>query len=167
MELRRTVEALAGPIASSLGLELVQVDCVRTPGRWIVRIFVDRPEGGITLGECASVSRELGRAMDAGNVIESSYTLEVSSPGVNRPLTRPEHYARYLGDKVSIRTRGSIAGRRTFTGILEEVGNEGVTVALDDGERASLGFAEIAEAHLVVDPWKRPRSGPDRSGSLD
>lgn len=164
MDLRRTIEALVEPIAASLGLELVQVDCVRTPGRWIVRIFVDRPEGGVTLGECASVSREVGRAIEAESTIESSYTLEVSSPGINRPLTRPAHYARFRGARVSIRTRAGVEGRRHVTGVLEDVGAEAVTVALESGDRATLRFGEIAEAHLVVDPWERRRGGSGGPG---
>ena len=163
MELKRTVEALVEPIAVSLGLELVQVECVRTPGRWIVRIFVDRPEGGITLGECASVSREVGRSIEAENAIESAYTLEVSSPGINRPLTRLGHFARYRGSRVSVTMRGAVGGRRHFTGTLEDVTAEEITVALEGEERAVLRFGEIAEAHLVVDPWEGHRGGHDRS----
>jgi ribosome maturation factor RimP len=164
MDLRLTLEGLIEPIAISQGLELIQVQCIRTPGRWIVRIFVDRPEGGITLGECASMSREIGHVFEAEDPIGVPYTLEVSSPGLNRPLTRPEHFARFQGGRVSVTTRTPVLGRRRFAGVLESSSEEaGVTLVLDEGERTTLKFSEIAEAHLVVDPWQKRAGGTEKA----
>ncbi len=97
------VTGLAGPILSSLGLELVDIEYKREGRAMVLRLFIDR-EGGITLEDCATVSRELAEILEVEDFISAQYTLEVSSPGLNRPLKKAADYERYRGRLIRIKT---------------------------------------------------------------
>ncbi len=105
------VTELAEPLAASLGLELAEVEYKQEGARMVLRLFIDR-EGGVTLDDCAAVSRELAEILDVEDFIQSRYTLEVSSPGLNRPLKKPSDYERFTGRLVKIRTFELANGRR-------------------------------------------------------
>src|SRR5215510_3788619 len=132
----RRVWELSEPLARAAGLELVDVQYRPEGGRLILRLLLDRfadrpvevPAAGVTLDELARISRELGDVLDAHDVVPGRYHLECSSPGLNRPLVRPEHFARAVGQRVWVRTHEPVAGRRQFHGILEAVGDGTVTV---------------------------------------
>ena len=107
-----------------------------------VRVFIDRPEG-VSLDLCERVTKDLAE-------VREEYALEVSSPGTERPLSKPEHFRRFLGRRARVRTRGDHDGRRSFTGELMSASESEVTVAADSGV-VSIPYAEITRSHLVKD----------------
>ena len=142
-KLVHAVERLAEPVLQCESLELVEVQYLRERGKWILRLFIDRiPQldnsaksgkrgSGVTLDDCAAVSREIGRLIDVEDIIHQAYTLEVSSPGLDRPLKKPEDFSRFAGRRVQIRTLSAIDGRRNFKGRL--LGLEKGLIKLDSG----------------------------------
>ncbi len=120
-------------------LELIALE---RPAAEKLRIYIDHP-GGVDLGLCERVTGELRDLLE-------SYALEVSSPGIDRPLTKPEHFQRFLGSKVKVRTEEAIAGRRNFTGTLKDADDE--AVALDaDGTEVRIPLAGIRRSNLIPD----------------
>src|SRR2546429_7584627 len=107
---------LAEPLALAGGLELVDVQYRPEGGRIVLRLLLDRPEGGVTLDELTRVSRELGDLLDGHDAVPGRYQLECSSPGINRPLLRAAHYHRALGERVWVQTRAPIGGGRRVRG---------------------------------------------------
>ena len=120
---------LAAPLVENEGLELVDIELRHEGSRGgrVLRLYLDKA-GGPTVDDLSRVSRQLSELLDSREVVAGTYTLEVSSPGINRPLKRPEHFARFIGKRVRIRTRDLIGGRRSFLGILQEVAGERITV---------------------------------------
>ncbi len=120
---------LAAPLVADEGLEIFDIEFRREGrGGWVLRLYLDK-EGGPNLDDLTRVSRQLGDILDVHNVPQTAYTLEVSSPGVNRLLKRPEHFTRFLGKKIRVRTRDRIEGRRTFLGLLKETTQDGIVVS--------------------------------------
>jgi ribosome maturation factor RimP len=112
---------------------------------------MDRP-GGVSLDELTAVSRQVSDLLDVhGDAVGGTYTLEVSSPGVNRPLTRPAHFEAYRGKRVHVRTRVPLGNRHSFRGLLESVAPAEIVVATDDGQRHVIPFAAIAHANYQHD----------------
>lgn len=139
------------PLAAGQGLEVVDIE-LRHEGRSgrVLRVYLDRagePDEAPGLEELGRVSRELGDLLDVYDVVEGSYTLEVSSPGVNRPLRKPEHFARCVGQRVRVHTGELIGGRRNFLGPLHEAGGDGVVV-LQDGREVFIPFGRIVRANV-------------------
>ena len=120
----------------------VEVLLAEVVGADLVRLFIDHPQG-VTLDLCERVTKHLPE-------IREQYALEVSSPGVQRPLTKPEHFRRYLGRRAKVRTRGEHQGRKTFTGELINATEDAVTVAADNGV-VSIAYADIHRSNLVGD----------------
>lgn len=138
------------PVAAHGGFEIVDVEYRPERGRMVLRIFADR-ESGVTLDDLARLSRELGDLLEVHSVIGAPYTLEVSSPGVNRRLTRPEHFPRFVGRRIRVRTDTPMEGRRNFLGILLAVTEAGVALQLEDGGEVRIPFAMIARANYEHD----------------
>jgi len=136
---------LADPLVTDEGLEMVDVEFRRESRGMILRVFLDR-DGGVNLDDLTRVSRQLGDLLDVHNAVPGQYTLELSSPGINRRLRRPEHFARYLGKTVRVRTSVPIEGRRNFLGALAAVDAEAIRVRDADGEYR-IPFPEIAQAN--------------------
>jgi ribosome maturation factor RimP len=147
----RELETLVQPVVEAAGLELVEVDFHGGRGG-VLRVTVDR-EGGVDLDAIAEVSERISRRLDVEGFDPGPYTLEVSSPGVERPLRRPEEFGRRVGDAVRV-TTGADADRRTFIGTLVEAGAETVTVATDSGVE-TLRYDEIDAARTVFEWPKR------------
>lgn len=144
------VEELIQPYLLAQGVELVEVQFNQPRrGRATLRLFVDR-EGGITLEEITRVSRVVGELLDVHDLIDSSYTLEVSSPGLTRELKQPRDYERYAGRLVRLTTRGPWAGKQVHRGILKGLANEEVTLTVGD-DMVRIPLAEIAKARLDLD----------------
>ncbi|MBW1679964.1 MAG: ribosome maturation factor RimP [Deltaproteobacteria bacterium] len=143
------ISSLADPVVDALGLELVDVEYLTQGGRWIVRVYVDR-EGGVTLDECAMLSRELGPLLDVKDVIPHEYVLEVSSPGLNRRLKKEKDFVWARGKKVKLRTRNPIDGRRNFTGMLTDV-REGDLLLEVEGGTVVIALREIERANVVFE----------------
>jgi ribosome maturation factor RimP len=142
------VWAVAEPLVTHEGLEIVDVEFQRESRGPVLRLYLDRcgGQGGVSLDDLTRVSRQLGDVLDVHKAVPGSYHLEVSSPGINRRLRRPDHFQRYLGKKVRVRTAGPLDGRRGFTGILETVNADGIVVGTADGSHL-IRFAEIAQAN--------------------
>jgi ribosome maturation factor RimP len=149
---RRTLE----PILVRDGYELVEVEWVRGAGRFTLRVFIDKP-GGVNIDDCQLVSRTIEPVLDVEDFIEPAYDLEVSSPGLDRPLRTPEHFARYAGQRVQVKAYGPVEGtapgspaRKSWTGTLR--GFAGGAVLVDvDGVAHRIPHDRIAKAHLEYD----------------
>jgi ribosome maturation factor RimP len=145
------LEELILPLLEAQGAELVDLQYSQPKrGRGILRLFVDRPRGGITLEEITRISRIVGGLLDVHDVIPGSYTLEVSSPGLTRALKKPQDYQRFVGRLVRITTRAPWEGRQVHNGILQ--GLEDDRVCLKEGDRLlCIPLSEIARARLDID----------------
>jgi len=142
-ELRRVLE----PSIEQLGYELSDIE-VRLGGKdGVVRVFIDRPQG-IGLEDCEAVSRQVSAVLDVEDPLPGQYVLEVSSPGLDRKLTKVEHFQRFTGEDVRVKLRVPIAGRRNFRGALRAADKETIEIEVD-GERHSLPLAAIESARLV------------------
>ena len=146
---QRTEELLI-PILEKYEFELVDVEYVKEAGTWFLRAYFDKP-GGIAINDCEVVSRELSDLLDQKDFIDDSYILEVSSPGLGRPLKKERDFARSIGAEVEIRTYRMVEGRKEFTGVLEEYDSESVTVSYEDGTKQNFDRKEIALIRLAFD----------------
>ena len=141
------VSLLAEPLLHEFGMELVDTELVFQNGRWILRVFIDK-EGGVTLDDCASVSRELGDIIDASDTISFSYVLEISSPGLDRPLRKESDFIRSIGKLVKLKMARPINSRRNFTGRLTHVREGMISLLLDDNTVVELPLREVNTAKL-------------------
>ena len=147
----RISEAVS-PILWALGLELAEVVCVGQGARSVVRVYIDKP-GGVTVEDCGRAHLAIGPALDVADPFPHAYTLEVSSPGLDRAFKRIQDYRRAVGKPVSVKLRQPIDGQWRLAGVLMEVTEQGVTIVVGDSrsERTVvLGFDSIAEARRVV-----------------
>lgn len=142
------VTDLAEAVLADMGFELVDVEYLVDRGRWVLRIYMDGP-GGVSIDDCARVSREIGVLVDVQDFIPQEYVLEVSSPGLNRRLKKGKDFEWAVGKKVKIRMKDPIGGRRSFTGYLTQfrdamifltIGNDEVTLPFQGVERANLVY---------------------------
>lgn len=146
------VSKIALPILDSKHIELVDIEFVRLGKDGVLRLFIDK-EGGIALDDCADVSHELSAILDVEEIIASNYTLEVSSPGLDRPLKKPEDYLRYVGRLVKVRTYDQVLDdsgnkRKTFLGTLEGFVDGSIRITLKEGQTASIPLERVAKANL-------------------
>ena len=150
-DVKEKIRQLAEPVVVSEGMELVHVECVKMHTRWIIRLFLDK-ENGVTLADCANISNQLGDIFDIREVIKGAYTLEVSSPGFDRPLSRYQDFVKYKNYKVNIKTSVKIEGSKNFHGILldyiEEAGQKLVLIAIA-GKIHRIHKQDIAKANLA------------------
>jgi ribosome maturation factor RimP len=151
--------ALAEPVVVTAGLELVDVQYRPEGGRAVLRLLIDRPSGGVTIDELARISRELGHILDAHDAVPGRYHLECSSPGLNRPLIRPEHFQRAVGQRVYVRTRNPVAGRRQFHGTLAGAAGDSFTVEDPDAGSVSIAIDDVERANVEYD-FTRPAHAP-------
>lgn len=142
------LERLLSEPVESLGYELVDID-YSASGRGLLRVYIDLP-GGITLDDCERVSRQLSAFLDVEDPIPGSYMLEVSSPGMDRRLRRPEHFRRFLGAEVKVELNAPKEGRRRFRGELKEAEEDHIVVEVD-GVSWELPLEAIGTAKLVPD----------------
>ena len=149
---KEVVREVAERVTRGRGFELVDVELKRQRGGMLVRLFVDK-DGGIRLDDLQSVSEEVSAILDAEDPIESSYTLEVSSPGLDRPLRTEAEYRRFVGRLVKISSYEPIDGRRHWTGRLQSVDGGVVTVTLEKekGAAARIPLAKVAHGRLEVE----------------
>ncbi len=144
------LRALIEPVVDGAGFELVDVQLARGGRPWTLRVTIDTPEcdGRVSVDSCASVSRELGSQLDVADAIAAPYRLEVSSPGLDRPLTREKDFASACGREVHVETRQPISGRRRFRGVLLRF--EGEIAAIEvDGNEVEISFADVLKAKTV------------------
>lgn len=153
---RATVEgkarAACEPIVSAEGMELVDVVFVREREGWVLRLFIDKP-GGVGIDDCSRVSHALDPLLDVEDLVPHEYNLEVSSPGIPRPLTKPAHFEKAAGKKVKVKTFGPIGEppRKNFSGILTGIEPEAVTVEVEGAGPFRILIKDIAKAHLEAE----------------
>ncbi len=148
-ETKERVVALAGPILSEQGIELVDLEYRREGRGWVLRLYIDR-EGGITLDDCSRVSQEIGTTLDIEDVMPAPYTLEVSSPGLNRPLKSEKDFLKYRDRRITVKTVDPIDHRRHFKGTLRGI-SEGQIEMEVDGGIFCIPLANVAKANLEYD----------------
>ncbi len=145
------VRAIAEPIAASMGFRLWDICFLKEGASWYLRFFIDK-DGGVGIEDCEAFSRAIDDPLDEQDPIEQSYCLEVSSPGIERELTKPEHFNACLGQKVKVRMiRPNADGRRDFGGLLEGYDSGSVLVRLDDG--SALSFLKKESAFVKLDDF--------------
>ncbi|MEE4111690.1 MAG: ribosome maturation factor RimP [Desulfobacteraceae bacterium] len=141
------VARLAGPLCSAEGMELVHVEYQREPGGLTLRLYLDKP-GGVTLDDCVDISRQLADILDVHTQDAPPYRLEVSSPGLDRPVGKLDDFTRFLGHRARIRLAAAVNGRKNYTGVLAGVIDDMVQLQVD-GETVSLNHKDITRARLI------------------
>lgn len=153
MTVASNLQSIISPAVEALGYELIGCELHTQPGGSLLRVYVDNPEGnGITLDDCAKISRQISALLDVQDPIRGRYVLEVSSPGMDRPLFTADHYKRFVGYRAKIRLRiPREEGRRNFSGVIKAVEGEKITFQPDEEAVLELNLNEIEKAKLVSD----------------
>lgn len=149
-EYESRVEKFLIPIMEENNFELVDVEYVKEAGTWYLRAYIDK-EGGFTVDDCEMVSRHLSDWLDKEDFIDDSYILEVSSPGLGRPLKKEKDYVRSMGREVEVRLYKAIDRQKEFTGTLSAYDDKTVTLTMEDGSEAVFEKADIALIRLALD----------------
>ncbi len=144
------LQQMIEPLIVDLGLELVGIEFATSASGGLVRVYIDEPERGVGIEDCERASREISALLDVNDPIAGRYTLEVSSPGLERPLFTPEHFRRFAGEQVKITVNLPLDGRRRFQGAITDIDDERVTID-QDGKPVTIAHANIAKARLVPD----------------
>jgi len=144
------VRAIADPIISDEGMELVDVEYRRESRGWVLRLYLDK-EGGVTLDDCTRISQEVGRSLDVEDFIQIPYALEVSSPGLSRPLKSEKDFMKYRHSLIKVKTLDPIQNRRQFKGRLLGVSANQIEMEVE-GEIFQIPLSNMAKANLEVDP---------------
>lgn len=144
-----TIAALLTPTIEAQGVTLYDLEFIKEGSDRILRLYIDKDQG-VDLEDCERVSRAAEAVLDAHDPIETAYYLEVSSPGIERKLTRPEHFARYIGHQIAIRLYGPQDGRKKFSGILAKYEDGNLTLTEEDGNTHTFQQAQISACKLVV-----------------
>jgi ribosome maturation factor RimP len=147
--LTESVIELVEPIIRAEGMELVDLQLKRGPKRWLLRIFIDHPQG-INHGHCQNISRLVGTVLEVEDLIPHAYVLEVSSPGLDRPLKRPEDFDRFKGRLVKLKLCAALNGKWVVKGRLKGIEEQLVSIE-KQGELIGIPYADIAEARLEVE----------------
>lgn len=144
-----TVEHLALPVIEAAGVELVDVEFLKEAGRYYLRIYIDKP-GGVGLDDCQKVSQEVDRVLDENDPIPHAYILEVSSPGLERPLKKAGDYLRFAGRLATVTTFTPVSGRKKLTGRLQGLREGGVVIQVGD-EEFTIPLDQVASARLALE----------------
>jgi len=147
------IRQLVEPVIESEGMEIIDLECLKMKYRWLVRIYIDK-ERGVTIGDCSEISKQVGDVLDVYDVLPGAYTLEVSSPGLNRPLTRDKDFIKYRGSTVRIKTGEKLDGVKNFHGILNDYLDEnGMKTLIVDvsGKVYHIPRDMVVKAHLVYE----------------
>lgn len=142
------IEEYASAVLEKMGMELFEVQFRREGHGWVVRLYIDREEG-VTLDDCATVSREIATWLEVEDLIEHAYHLEVSSPGLERPLRKMKDFARFAGRKAKVKLREPLNEQKVFIGMIDQVDEKTVVLVVDE-KPVSLLFDNIAKARLVL-----------------
>ncbi len=136
-DIEQRTEALLQPIVDRLGFELIDVEFVKEAGEYYLRSYIDK-EGGIMIDDCEAVSRELNPLLDEEDYIEEGYIMEVSSPGLGRPLKKEKDFVRNIGKRIELKTYRAIGGTKDFEGVLTAFDEDSVTLQEEESERSFL-----------------------------
>lgn len=148
-EIETKVRELIEPVVNSLGIRLDYVEIAKMRGEMLLRVFIEK-EGGVTIDDCESVSREVEAVLDVEDPIPSSYVLEVSSPGLDRPLRNPEDFKKYSGRTARVITNTPLQNQTFFVGDIEIAGDDEVVLLLQGDKRVTIPFKIISKARLEV-----------------
>ena len=148
MPYRQDLHELIEPAVQAVDLELLGLEMIGQGKHSVLRIFIDSPEG-ITVDNCADASRQISALLDVEDPIAGEYNLEVSSPGLERPLFKAEHFAKAEGLEAKIAMQTPVNGQRKFRGVIKSVQNDCVLLQIED-EQVKLPIADIAKAHLIA-----------------
>jgi len=154
MKIVEQVNRLVEPICADLGVELVDVD----HAGGILRVTIER-DGGVDIDTISLITRELSRALDHEDPIPGRYTLEVSSPGLERPLRRRAHFARAVGQHIKVKTKPHVEGDRRLEGVLATAGDDGIELLDDDGTTRALAYDDIERANTIFVWGPTPKPG--------
>lgn len=146
------IRTLADEVVGAAGCELVEVELKGSGRQRTLRVFIDQ-ESGISHEDCERVSRELSVLLDVEDLVPSAYTLEISSPGLDRKLTRPEDFVRFSGRRVRVRTHSPVGKQKVFHGQLEGIDQGRICMLSDSGDRVEIAMEVVRDARLEVD-WK-------------
>lgn len=149
--------SLMEPLVESLGYELVLLEFSPQGRSAVLRMYLDGPNG-VTLGDCESVSREVAALLDVEDPVKTPFHLEVSSPGMDRPLTKPAHFERFNGRKAKVELAVPLNGQRRFVGTIIGTSGEGVRLAVEKNE-VELAYSSISRARLVPDYSSKTAEG--------
>lgn len=142
------IQRLLEPTISSLGYELLGIEYLSQGKHSRLRIYLDGPDG-IGVDDCTRVSHQIGGILDVEDPIKGEFALEVSSPGLDRPLFKPAHYAAYLGQQVKLRSRLPVDGQRNFKGEIRSVEQDDIYIGTENGEELKIACHEIEKANLI------------------
>ena len=143
------ITQLLTPVLEAQGVTLYDLEFIKEGGSKILRLYIDKPEG-IDLNDCERVSRAAEAELDIHDPIPTAYYLEVSSPGIERKLSKPEHFERYVGHKIAIKLYGPVDRRRKFTGSLTSYENGNLSLTEEDGQVRNFEQTQISACRLVV-----------------
>jgi ribosome maturation factor RimP len=141
------ITEIAQPIIEENGMELVDVEFVKEGSEWFLRIFIDKEEG-IDLNDCEKISKLIGNLLDEKDPINQSYHLEISSPGIERPLKKTQDFLRFQGHSIQVRTFKPIEGRKKFIGTLETANDDEISILIGE-DRVSIPRNKISKANLI------------------
>lgn len=145
----KQIADLVEPILGEMEFELVDVEYLSKHGRWVLRLYVDK-EGGVTIDDCARLSGEIGDLIDVKDVLKHEYVLEISSPGLNRPLKKERDFIWATGKRVKVRMVEPVNGRRNFTGYLKNF-KDGTLYVEAEGSLVALPWIQVDKANLVYE----------------
>lgn len=149
-EYEKTTESLVLPLVESNNYELVDVEYVKEGSNWYLRVYIDKP-GGINIDDCELISRALSEKLDEKDYIEDAYILEVSSPGLGRPLKKDKDFERSIGERVELKLYKAIEKQKEFEGVLKSFDKNTVSILLDDGTMMDFTRTDIALIRLAFD----------------
>jgi ribosome maturation factor RimP len=149
-EIRQKVLSIIEPVCEGSGYELVDLSYQRESNGWVVRVFIDNGDGTVGFQDCEKVSRELSAVLDVEDPIPTAYSLEVSSPGVERPLRTEEHFVRFAGQEAKVVLEEGVDGRRNYRGIINGADDGHILITVD-GNDFRLPLVDLKHAKLIVD----------------
>ncbi|MFW6382071.1 MAG: ribosome maturation factor RimP [Bacillota bacterium] len=152
MKITTRTKKLVEDIIINDELEIVSVEYLKEGSNWVLRVYIEDRDGNLSIEDCTRISRDLSDKLDEEDFIDNSYILEVSSPGVERPLRNEEDYNRFIGKKVFIKTYAPLDGQKEFNGTLKGLINNSVKIISDDSEEIiEIPYKSIADARLSVE----------------
>lgn len=149
-ELGDKIKVIIEPVISALGMELYDIEFNRMRGKGLLRVFIEK-ESGVTIDDCECISREIEAALDVADPIPFSYVLEVSSPGLDRPLKKLEDFNKYSGNTVRVVTFEPVDNQTFFIGTIAKVENDEISLLLPKNRQVIIPFKNISKARLEVE----------------
>lgn len=143
------IEKIVTPVVNEMGLSLVDIEYMQDGGYWYVRIYVENLNGEITLEECAAISGKIDEDVD--KVIEQRFFLEVSSPGIERPLKKIEDFIRFKGEKIKVSLKHKINDKKSFEGIITECKDNIIFLEIEEENIVEIPFSEVKKANIIYE----------------